>query len=140
MNLLVVDASALTLFLVGADDAATEFRQYMASHRLAAPHGSELHCAAQLHTLVHIGTLAIREADDALALLGRLELHRYPHRPLIPRVWELLPILGPEEAACVALAELLNCELITAGDAYATADSARCPIRTPRPPAPVVAR
>ena len=42
-----------------------------------------------------------------------MAIRRYPHKPLLPRVWQLRSSLTAYDAAYVALAELLNAPLLT---------------------------
>jgi predicted nucleic acid-binding protein len=51
-----------------------------------------------------------------LADYARLRITRHPVWPYHPRMWELRHNLGAYDAAYIALAEALGCELLT-GDA-----------------------
>ena len=65
------------------------------------------------------------EAAQALDLLSDLPLHRWPHQVLMPRVWELRENLTAYDAAYVALAEALECVLVTHDERLASAPGAR---------------
>lgn len=52
-------------------------------------------------------------ADGLLADLGRLPLVRYPHDPLLARMWELRENFTMYDATYVALAETLGATLVT---------------------------
>jgi hypothetical protein len=48
-----------------------------------------------------------------LADYARLRITRHPVWPYHPRIWELRHNLGADDAAYIALAEALGCELLT---------------------------
>jgi len=45
--------------------------------------------------------------------LAELDLRRYPHEPLLPRIWSLRENLSAYDAAYVSLAEALDAPLWT---------------------------
>jgi predicted nucleic acid-binding protein len=57
-----------------------------------------------------------------------LSLTRYEHGPLLERVWELRDIVTSYDAAYVALAEALDCALVTRDARLAKVRSVRCPV------------
>ncbi|WNF28753.1 type II toxin-antitoxin system VapC family toxin [Streptomyces sp. C11-1] len=128
MNVQVLDTSALVEFLVGSDALAERVRTRTAGSRLAAPHAVDLECASVLRGLVRGNKLPESEAVRALDLLGRMQLHRYDHAPLLPRIWELRHNMWPYDASYVALAEMLNAELVTANRKLAAAPGLRCTV------------
>ncbi|MEZ5095665.1 MAG: type II toxin-antitoxin system VapC family toxin [Nocardioides sp.] len=52
-------------------------------------------------------------ASDALTDYLRLPIVRYPAEPLLPRVWELRGRFTAYDATFVALAQALDCRLVT---------------------------
>lgn len=74
------------------------------------------------------GRLDARRAELALVDLMDLPLERAPHRPLLPRCWELRQNLTPYDASYVALAEALEAVLITADARLAAAPGIRCEV------------
>ena len=128
MTVLVLDTSALVEFLVGADDLAERVRDHTSGHRLAAPHAVDLECASVLRGLVRGKKLPESEAERALSLLGRMQLRRYDHVPLLPRIWDLRHNMWPYDASYVALAETLSAELVTVDAKFAGAPHIRCPV------------
>lgn len=50
---------------------------------------------------------------EALTILADFPLQRYPHGPLLPRIWELRNNMSAYDAAYVALAEALSAPLVT---------------------------
>jgi hypothetical protein len=61
-------------------------------------------------------------------ILVSLPATRYPHAPFAPRVWELRGNLTPYDAVYVALAEALDCALVTADARLARAPGIRCAV------------
>ncbi|MFJ2218236.1 PIN domain-containing protein [Streptomyces sp. NPDC101062] len=134
-NTVVPDSSALTAFLVGSDEQADRIRTETAYNRLAVPNGVDLQVSGLLHILVQQpGLLPEAEAVRALELLRVMQLDRHDTMPLTARIWSLRNVLSPYDAACAALAELLDAELLTLDPAF-TAASLSCPIRDLRHPA-----
>jgi predicted nucleic acid-binding protein len=64
----------------------------------------------------------------ALDTLRRLALTRYPGFPLTERVWELRENLSAYDATYVALAEALDCSLLTADGRLSRAPGIRCAV------------
>lgn len=110
--MLVLDASALLTVLLGSGQGALVER--LADEReLHVPHLIDVEVASALRRLCHAGHLGGDRARDALTDLSDLKLTRYPHEPLLPRVWELRENLSAYDATYVALAELLGSPLLT---------------------------
>ena len=59
-------------------------------------------------------------------------MRRYPVVGLLPRMWELRENVPAYDAAYVALAEALECALVTADARLAAAHGPRCPITVVR--------
>ncbi|XAY05640.1 hypothetical protein DSM112329_02498 [Paraconexibacter sp. AEG42_29] len=109
--MLVVDTSALLQALIGADPAVLE--RLAGDGDLHAPHLLDVEVLDALRRLVRSGQLGEDRANDALADLRDLAIMRYPHEPLMERMWELRHDLSAHEAAFVALAEGLGMLLVT---------------------------
>jgi predicted nucleic acid-binding protein len=67
-------------------------------------------------------------AAEALEDFSSLALRRYPHRPLLERVWELRANVKTYDAAYLALAEALGCTLVTRDASLSGVRSVRCPV------------
>ena len=65
-------------------------------------------------------------AAAALSDLAALGLDRYPHAPLLPRIWQLRANLTAYDACYAALAETLELRLLTSDHGLATAPGPRC--------------
>ncbi|WP_131766896.1 type II toxin-antitoxin system VapC family toxin [Candidatus Protofrankia californiensis] len=130
--MIVLDTSALVEFLVGSDPVAEKVRAVAAGERLAAPYAVDLACASTLRGLVRGKKLPEDEGGRALDLLGRMNLRRFDHVPLLPRIWELRHNMWPYDASYVALAETLGADLVTVDGKFAGAPGLRCPVRNLR--------
>lgn len=97
------------------------------------PHIVDAEVANALRGRVMRGAASPR---DAAALLGswiRFEARRHDARPLLPRVWALRHVLTAYDATYVALAESLDCALVTADRRLAGAPGVECEVRVIRP-------
>ncbi|MHB8245999.1 MAG: type II toxin-antitoxin system VapC family toxin [Acidimicrobiales bacterium] len=122
--MIVVDASAAVSALLNAGPA----RRALSDEQLHAPHLIDAEIASALRREVAGQRLESASAWTALDLWRRLALTRYPVVGLLERVWELRESLSAYDAAYIALAELLNCSLLTADARLSRASGSRCPI------------
>lgn len=95
---------------------------------LHAPQILDLEVANALRKGVRRSELRDGEASAALVVFGDLAIERYPHEPLLERVWELRDDLTAYDASYVALAETLEVPLFTADGAFVGAPGARCDV------------
>ena len=110
----VVDASAMVELLLGTETGARLMARLLRDEAsLHAPHLIDLEVAQVLRRYSALGDLSAQRAGEALADLADLQLHRYPHDILMPRIWELRHNLTAYDAAYVALAEALESPLVT---------------------------
>jgi predicted nucleic acid-binding protein len=130
--LIVLDNSALVEFLVGADELGEKVRATTVGERLAAPYAVDLECASTLRGLVRGEKLLVAEARRALELLGIIRMTRYGHIPLLPRIWQLRHNMWPYDAAYVALAEVLDAELVTLDSKLTRVPGISCTVRNLR--------
>jgi predicted nucleic acid-binding protein len=129
---IVLETSAMVEFLVGSDPVADKVRDALMGQALAAPHSIDLECASTLRGLVLGRKLPADEAARALDLLGRMNIQRYGHVALLPRIWQLRENAWPYDAAYMALAESLNADLITVDRKFETIPGLRCAVRNLR--------
>ena len=120
----MVDASAALSALLN-DGLA---RQALASERLHAPHLIDPEVAGGLRRRVAAGTLPAHAGWTALDTWRRLGMTRHPMVSLLDRVWQLRDNLSTYDATYIALAELLNCSLLTADARLSRAPGIRCPL------------
>jgi predicted nucleic acid-binding protein len=127
--MIVVDASVLANALGddGADGNRAR-RRLVEAGDLAAPDLVDVETAAVLRKRWLVGDLTGRRFSAAIDDLADLELARTPVRPLLRRVFELRANVTADDAVYVALAELLECPLLTADRRLAAAPRIRCPV------------
>jgi predicted nucleic acid-binding protein len=120
--MIVVDASALIECLLQTQTGLrVEGRLFGPRETLHAPHLLDLEVAQVLRRLAAAGTITPGRGEEALQDLGDLTVHRYPHSPLMARVWELRGSVTAYDAAYLALAEALDAPLLTCDAKLATA-------------------
>lgn len=122
--MIVVDASAALSALLKDGRA----RRTLAAEQLHAPHLVDSEVASGLRRKVIAGQIAAAAGWTALDTWRRLGMTRYPVFALLDRVWELRDNLTSYDATYVALAEFLDCVLLTADERLARAPGTRCPI------------
>lgn len=127
--MIVVDASvvAAALSVEGKDGDSARGRLIEAGD-LHAPHLVDLEVTSVLRRRCHLGGIEEQQVDAALEDLRELRLTRYPHFPLLPRIWELRSNLSPYDAAYVALAEALECSFVTGDQKLGRAPGIQCEV------------
>ena len=124
--MIVVDASVIVTGLGDDGDDGDRVRARLKTERLVAPHVIDLEVVSAWRRLVSAGHLDERRAALARADLASLRLERVPHEPFMDRCWELRDNLTVYDAAYVALAELMEVDLLTADARLAAAPGIRC--------------
>lgn len=128
--MLVLDASAL--FEVVADTPRAEsVRTLMLDDDPAAPHLIDAEVTAVIRVQHRHGHLDDTAARQAVADLSSWPGRRWPHRPLLARVWDLRDNLRAYDALYVALAESLDAPLVTLDARIAGASGLSCDIVIP---------
>lgn len=122
--MIVVDASTVVAALL-TDGAA---RRALATQDLYAPHLVDSEVASVLRRRVATGGLTADQGWRALDTLRRLGITRYPVFGLAERIWALRENVTAYDAAYVAVAEALDCGLLTADGRLARAPGLRCPV------------
>ena len=125
--MIVLDASAVIDVLVG-EPSETLAARLAGEAVMHAPHLLDTEVLHVLRRLEQRGTLTGDQVATALQLFGLLEIDRYPHVPLSPRVWELRSELSAYDATYVALAEALEATLVTTDQRVAGANGLRADI------------
>jgi predicted nucleic acid-binding protein len=125
---IVVDASVLANAL--ADDARDGglARAAIAGQDLSGPDLVDVEVASVLRRRWLARTLSARRYADALDDLAALPMQRYPVLGFLRRGYELRANVTAYDATYVALAEQLNCALVTADARLAHAPGLRCAI------------
>lgn len=120
----MVDASAALSALLNAGPA----RQTLADDQLHVPHLIDAEVASGLRRRVIARQLDAEVAWTALDTWRRLGMTRYPMLSLLGRVWELRDNVSAYDASYVALAEQIDCALLTADGRLGRAAGIRCAI------------
>lgn len=131
--MIVVDASVVVNLLLGEGEDGERSRERLATERSQhAPGLLDIEVVSALRRSVGLGPAAERHAVGAVADLADLPILRYPHRALLPRIWELRHNVTPYDAAYVALAEFLGAPLLTADVRLSEAPGLRCEVEVLR--------
>ena len=118
----VIDASVLVSALMDQDERAEAVRIMLAPTDLIAPHIVDLEVMQGLRRHDRRGP---HDAVRALRQFRLLEIRRFDHEPLLPRIWELRHNLTAYDAAYVALAEVIEAPLFTSDRRIANAPGHR---------------
>ncbi len=122
--MIVIDASAALSALLNNGPA----RRSIAGEQLHVPHLIDSEVANGLRRRVAGRQVSASAGWTALNVLQRLGMTRYPTFPVLERVWELRQNVSAYDAAYVALAEELDCTLLTADARLSRASGIYCPI------------
>ena len=127
--MIVVDASVVVNMLLDDGDGGRRSRSRLTAEASQhAPGLLDIEVISALRRSLGLGLSTDRVANEAVADLADLPISRYPHRALLPRIWELSHNVTPYDAAYVALAEVLGAPLLTADARLAEAPGPRCAI------------
>ena len=121
--MIVLDASAAVALLLNLQPRAARLRERLdrPGESLHVPHFFDVEVAHVRRRYVLRDQVPVRRAQAALRALIELEATRYPHAPLLDRIWELRANLTAYDAAYIALAEALNAPLVTLDERLANA-------------------
>ncbi|MCX2930930.1 type II toxin-antitoxin system VapC family toxin [Mycobacterium sp. CVI_P3] len=122
--MIVIDASAAVSALLNEGQA----RRLLAVESVHAPHLVDAEVVSVLRRQVLAGLLASDHARRALTVWTGLGLTRYAAAPLLARIWELRSAVTAYDAMYVALAENLDCALVTADARLSGANGPRCAV------------
>jgi predicted nucleic acid-binding protein len=119
---IVVDASAALSALLNDGPA----RRALGHDQLHVPHLIDTEVGNGLRRQVAGRIISERDGRAAVVVWKRLGMTRYPAFSLLERVWELRENVTAYDATYVALAEALNCVLLTADARLTRAAGIRC--------------
>jgi predicted nucleic acid-binding protein len=122
--MIVVDASAALTALLNDGPA----RQAIGSQGLHAPHLIDSEVASALRRQLHAKRITADDGWSALDAWRRIGVTRYPVSGLLQRIWELRDDVSAYDASYVAVAEQLDCALVTADRRLSTAARLRCSV------------
>ena len=128
--MIVVDASVLSNVL--ADDGADGHRaraELRSAGEISAPDLVDVETVAVLRKRWLSKTISARRFAAAVDDLEAMTIDRYPTLRFMRRAYELRDNVTSYDAAYIALAEVLGCELLTGDARLAKAPGTRCTIR-----------
>jgi predicted nucleic acid-binding protein len=125
---IVIDASILAN-LIGDDGTdGDRAREVVDGQELSLPDLADVEVVSVLRRRWLAKTMTARRFAAAIDDLGALPADRYPVLPFMPRAYELRANVSAYDATYVALAEQLDCALVTADRRLASAPGPRCAI------------
>lgn len=131
--MIVVDASILANALADdhADGGAAR-DELRAADRITGPDLVDVETVSVLRKRRLSRTLTDQRFEAAVGHLRQLQFERVPTLRLMQRAFELRANVNAYDACYVALAQLWDCELVTADGRLAGAPGLRCAIRVLR--------
>ena len=127
----VADSSALVAFLVDYGSDGRWVDAAFAGEDLACPELALAEASNILRRMEIAGQLSYTEATAAYTELFDIDIVLYPFTPFAERIWELRNNLTTYDAWFVALAETLDCPLVTLDRRLSRAPSPTCLILSP---------
>ena len=124
----MIDASAAVLGLMNDGEA----RAMLAAQAAVCPHLADSEVVHALRGQVLRGDLDVGAAERMVHVWQRLGIERVGVSGLMGRVWELRENLSGYDGTYVALAEALECPLVTADGRLARAPGPQCTITVVR--------
>ena len=119
--MIVIDASAAIEWLLNSS-AGRRVREVLISDDvLAAPHLIDIEIVQVLRRYVRRREITPERGRLALRDLSDVQLNRFPHLPMVERIWEQRDRLSAYDAAYVSLAEALDATLLTCDRRLASA-------------------
>lgn len=127
--MIVVDASVLAN-AIGDDgsDGRRARHALRSAGALSAPDLVDVETVAVLRKRWIEGSMTEERFSAAIDDLAAIDLVRYPTGPLMRRAFELKTNLSAHDAAYVAIAEGLECPLLTADERLARAPGIACEV------------
>ena len=112
--MIVADASAVVEALLNTPVGAAVIGHLSApGQTVHVPHLTDIEVLQVLRRYARTGALGAARARQALQDYSDMRLVRYPHAPLLPRVWQLRQNASAYDAVYLALAEALGAPLRT---------------------------
>ena len=128
--MIVIDASVLANVIGDdGDDGDVARSEFRSADDVAAPDLVDVETVAVFRKRWIAGSISARRFSSAITDLESIAIVRYPTLPLMRRAYELRDNVTAYDAAYVALAETLDCELLTGDGRLGDAPGPSCPIR-----------
>jgi predicted nucleic acid-binding protein len=125
---IVIDASATVELLVGTGTAASQVRARLIGEDVYAPAHLDHEVSRVIVKLFRRGDLTEADAEAAIMDLDALDFQRIPIPGLLPRAWELRENTFVGDAFYLALAETLQCPLVTTDGKMSGIPGIRCTV------------
>lgn len=109
--MIVLDASAMIAILVSPE--ADQDLITTVADDICVPHLIDIEVLSVLRGLTLARKLPIEHAERARADYAELTMARFDTPPLTDRIWQLRNNFTPYDATYIALAEVLECPLVT---------------------------
>jgi predicted nucleic acid-binding protein len=131
---MVLDASAVVEWLMGSERGDAVVAQMLDDPDGAffAPDLLDVEVVQAFRRLARSGAMSEARATGAVELLEALPVERRSAGILVPRIWMLRDNLSAYDAAYVALAEALDCALLTCDARSADAPGHHARVRVVR--------
>lgn len=129
--MIVLDASVVVELLVDGP-LADSLRRDLSTREdsLLAPHLLDVEVLSALRGLIAGKRIDSHRSAQFLSGLAELPAERYPHAPLLPRIWELRHNFTAYDAAYIALAEMTGAVLYTCDERLRNGHRARVVVLT----------
>lgn len=122
--MIVADASVIYASLTGSAAA----QELLADEQVHVPTVADVEVASVLRKRVHLGRISAEDGWLALETYRWMGVTRHSTFAFFDRMWELRDNLTAYDAAYVALAEIIDCPLVTADARLSRAPGLRCPV------------
>ena len=122
--MLVADASVLTSSLLGGAAA----RQLLQDEQVQVPSLADAEVASALRKRVRVGSITAADGWRLLDTYRWMAVTRHNIFAMFDRIWELRDNLSAYDAAYVALAEAIDCPLVTGDARLSRAPGLRCAV------------
>ncbi len=120
--MIVIDASVVVDVLLRVSGSERLMERLLAPGALLnAPHLLDIEVTQVLRRYVRQRELTPARADEALQDLADLPVERWTHTLLLPRIWLYRDNLSAYDATYLALADALDCRVLTRDVRFAAA-------------------
>lgn len=126
--MIVVDASVLAPVVLDHGADGTRMRARLRGERIAVPDLAKIEAASVIRRHLANGAVDHAGADQAMDDLVDLPVVAFPTSQFLRRAWALRANVTTYDACYVALAETLDCTLLTADARLARAPGLQCAV------------
>lgn len=114
--------------IADAGTSGTKLRARIRGESIACPDLLRIEVLSVIRRQTQAGALTVAQANAAVDDLLELPLVVYPTAPLLRRSWTLRDTITAYDGCYIALAEALDCTLLTADVRLANSPGPRCAI------------